>query len=179
MKILKEKATDSEIIKNLKLGRTKASYVINNGIADFYENETIELLKNSNAFAASIDESEVNKVSQLEIMVSLAGGDDGMLRDTRHFASIDIENTKADTIRDSLLDSLMDKEVNVKDKLVNVATDNCPTMTGKHNGVVKKVQEIVPELYETGQCNAHNIANTMKYAVQVRSDNMSFLFEDS
>ena len=166
VKILKEKATDSEIIKNLKLGRTKASYIINNGIADFYENETVELLKNSNAFAASIDESEVNKVSQLEIIVSLAGGDNGMLKDTRHFSSIDIENTKSDTIRDALLDSLMHKEVNVKDKLVNVSTDNCPTMIGKHNGVVKKIQEIVPEVYETGQCNAHNIANTMKYAVE-------------
>ena len=164
--ILKEKATDSEIIKNLKLGRTKAGYIINHGIADFYENETIDLLKESNAFAVSIDESEVNKVSQLEIMVSLAGGEDGMLKDTRHFSSIDIENTKADTIKDALLDSLMDRKINVKDKLVNVSTDNCPTMTGKHGGVVKKVQEVVPEVYETGQCNAHNIANTMKYAVE-------------
>ena len=64
VEILKEKATDSEIIKNLKLGRTKAGYVINHGIADFYENETIDLLKKSNAFAASIDESEVNKVRE-------------------------------------------------------------------------------------------------------------------
>jgi len=164
--ILKEKVTDSEIIKNLKLGRTKAGYLINNGIADYYETETIDLLKKSNAFAVSLDESEVNKVSQLEILVSLACGDDDMLKDTRHFTSIDIENTKADTIKDALLDSLLNKEVNVKDKLINISTDNCPTMIGKHNGVEKKVQEVVPEVYATGQCNAHNIANTMKYAVE-------------
>ena len=39
-------------------------------------------------------------------------------------------------------------------------------MIGKHNGVIQNPEESVPELQETGRCNAHNLSNTMQFAVE-------------
>ena len=109
----------------------------------------------------------MNKASQLEVMVTVAGaGEDGQLRDTRHYTTLDIERTNAETIKNSFLDSFVDKNVNFQDKLISVGTDGCNTMIGSQNGVIQKLKEEVPELQETGQCNAHNLSNTMQYAVQ-------------
>ena len=45
----------------------------------------------------------------------------------------------------------MEKGVNFQDKLISVGTDGCNTMIGKHNGVIQKLKESVPELQGTGQ----------------------------
>ena len=57
IEILQKFITDSEIVKKVKLGRTKAGYVISHGLGEYYEKETVSLIKTSNSFAASIDES--------------------------------------------------------------------------------------------------------------------------
>ena len=57
--ILKTYVTDSEIIKKVRLGKDKAGYIINHGLGEHFEQETISLIKNCNALGASIDESEV------------------------------------------------------------------------------------------------------------------------
>ena len=38
-------------------------------------------------------------------------------------------------------------------------------MIGKRGGVIKKIRKEFPDLQETGQCNAHNLSNTMQFAV--------------
>ena len=73
VEMLQKYVTDSEIVKHLKIGKNKAGYIITHGLGDYFEEETVTMMKSCNAFAASIDESEVNKASQLEVIVTVAG----------------------------------------------------------------------------------------------------------
>ena len=89
MKILKKYAADSDIIKNSSLGREKARYLTINGVGEAFEEETVQRLKNCDAFAVQIDESEVNKVSQMEIVAKIATCGEGI--ETRHYKCVDLE----------------------------------------------------------------------------------------
>merc|ERR1712096_415141 len=105
--ILKKYVTDSEIIEKMTLGREKCRYLIEFGISEIYEQETINKLRNCDAFGVAMDESEVNKKSEMEVMVNIATETDGL--ELRHYKTIDIEAGDATTITNSLLDSLTEK----------------------------------------------------------------------
>ena len=162
--VLKKYVPDSEIVKNVKLGATKASYLVNYGLGDHYEKETVSLLKNCNSFSAALDESEVNKASELQVIVNVASKDD--TRDSRHFACIDIDRGDSETIVNALLDSFVSQAVNFKDKCIDVQTDGCPTMIGNKKGVQTRLKDEIPQLNNTGACNAHHISNTLQHAVE-------------
>ena len=68
MSTLKEKVTDSQIIANVKLGREKARYLTEHGLGEYFEEETIKKLRSCDAFGVAMDESEVNKQSELEVI---------------------------------------------------------------------------------------------------------------
>ena len=93
------------------------------------------------------DESEINKTSELEIIVKASDKEDGIL------------------LR-SLL-GLFDKDgIDYKNKLVAVMTDRCNTMQGHRSGVKKRLTDIVPQCYDLGSCNDHHISNALKHAVE-------------
>ena len=100
MKIMKKFAPDSEIIKKASLGREKAGYLTVHGVGEAFGEETVQKLKNCDAFSVQIDESEVNKVSQLEIVAKIATRGEGI--ETRHFKCVDLEAGDAETISDTL-----------------------------------------------------------------------------
>ena len=78
MKIMKKYAPDSEIIKQVALGREKARYLTIYGLRDTFEEETVRKMKSCDAFSVQIDKSEVNKVSQLEVVAKIASKEDGI-----------------------------------------------------------------------------------------------------
>ena len=176
VKLLKKFVTDSEIIKHVKLGVNKAGYIIKHGLGDYFEEQTLNMMKECHSLGASIDESEVNKASQLEVMVTCAGSKtDSQLRDTRHFATLDIEKGDAETITNTFIDAFVEKGVPYQETLISLGTDGCNTMIGCRNGVQQKAKEKVPELQQTGQCNAHNLSNTMQYAVENFDEDMKLV----
>ena len=162
--ILKKYITDSEIIKRMQLGRTKAGYIVKHGLGEHFEKETISLLKDCHCFAASLDESEVNKSSALEVVVNIASEDQETT--SRHFTCLDIPKTDAETIVDEFLESFVTEGIDYKSKLVNVGTDGCSVMMGCKTGVQTRLKEEVPDLHVTGQCSAHNLSNALQYAVE-------------
>ena len=164
MKILKKFAADSEIIKNSSLGREKARYLTINGVGEAYEEETIKRLRNCDAFSVQIDESEVNKVSQLEIVAKIATCGEGI--ETRHYKCVDLEAGDADTITNSLIDAFDEDSIDYKAKLVDVGMDGCSTMQGHKSGVITRLVEKVPQLVSTGSCNSHNCSNAMQHSTQ-------------
>ena len=83
MKIIKNFVPDSDIVKQASLGREKARYLTIHGVGDTYEQETLQKLRNCDAFSVQIDESEVNKVSQLEVIAKIATPGEGI--ETRHY----------------------------------------------------------------------------------------------
>ena len=159
--ILKKYVTDSEILSKVQLGSKKVSYLVNFGLGEFYEKETVEKMKSAPAFAISLDESEVNKASQMECVVNIAT-EEGV--ECRHYRTIDIERPDAETIVNTLTDSLLDNGIDYKSKMIDCGTDGCVTMLGKVSGVIKRLQDEIKDLHFTGSCSGHNLANVMKHA---------------
>ena len=164
IKILKKYAPDSDIIKNASLGREKARYLTIYGVGEAYEEEIVKKVKNCDAFSVQIDESEVNKVSQLEIVAKIATCGEGI--ETRHYKCVDLEAGDAETITDTLIDTFEEDGIDYKAKLIDVGMDGCSTMQGHKSGVITRLVDRVPQLVPTGSCNSHNCSNTMQLSTQ-------------
>ena len=160
---LKKAIDDSEIVKKLKLGADKMKYIAKYGLGEEFRKQTVDEMKNAIAFALSLDESEVNKVSQLEIVAKICTKEGNL--ELKHYATIDIEGTDAKTIVEAVTDQLTQDGIDFKTKMVDVGVDGCNTMIGEHSGVVKRFQDIVPQMPSTGSCSAHNLTNVMKHGV--------------
>ena len=162
--LMKKYIPDSEIVEKMSLGATKARYLTLRGVGEHAEKETIEKVKNCDAFSIGIDESEVNKHSELEIMVKFSSENRGI--ENKHLGCLDLEAGNAETIKTTVFDFLEEKNIDYKGKLIDVGMDGCATMMGDKNGVHKKMSEVVDELDASGSCNAHNLSNVMKHATK-------------
>ena len=101
---LKKYIDDSQIVENLMLGSSKVSYIVNHGLGDEFRKQTIEEMKTSVAFSISLDESEVNKASQLECIAKIATKEGEV--ELKHYTTIYIDKTDASTISSCLIDQL-------------------------------------------------------------------------
>ena len=84
--LLKKYVPDSEIISKMRMAKDKVSYIMNHGLRKEFEKLTIEKLKNCVCFAVSIDESEVNKHNELEVVANIASKE-GIV-ETLHYTTL-------------------------------------------------------------------------------------------
>ena len=69
--ILKKHLSD-ELVQDLKVHHTKAAYLTKHAISESYQRETVRLLHGCDAFTLGFDETEINKISELELLVKIA-----------------------------------------------------------------------------------------------------------
>ena len=132
---LKKHCGDSVVVERMKLGKRKAEVLVRQGVAPAYREETIALLQNCYAFSVGFDESEINKTSEMEIMVRIASNENKI--ELRHYRTLDLYSVTAENIVDDLL-SLFDEDgIDYRSKLLSSSTDGCNTMEGRHKGVKK------------------------------------------
>ena len=161
---LLKKHLNDDIVDKMKLHHTKATYLIKNVISPAYQEQTLMLLCDCYAFVIAFDECEVNKRSELEVMVKLNHKEHGL--QLRHYQSIELENGLAKTIVEAILDSLTEDAVDYRSKLIGASTDGCNTMEGRLKGVKKLLADAVPGFKEVGSCNDHHIGNAFEYGVK-------------
>ena len=161
MKILKLHVTDSKIVENVQLSAEKARYVTIYGIGGHFEAETIEKVKNCDAFSCSIDESEVNKKSCLEFQVKFAS-EKGL--ESRHLGIADLEGMDAQTISETVEETFRKDNIDYKGKLINLGMDGCNTMIGEKTGVITRLKNAIPQLKSDGSCNLHHMSNAEQHA---------------
>ena len=157
-----------EIIQNLKLHHTKASYLAKNVIGRAYQKDTINLfhLHQCDAFVIGFDETELIKTSQLEILFKLSHEDHGI--QLRHYRTIDLESGDAETILDSIIDAFKEDSIDYENKPLGAMQDVCNVMEGRYNGVKKRFRYVVPQFQDS--CNSHHIGNAFEYAVKKFND---------
>ena len=86
--LLKESLTDSEIIKQVGLtSEYKARYTVL-GLSKTYHQETVQLIKESDAICIGLDESENMKSEEMEIIVKMSQPMHGVI--TRHFKTVEL-----------------------------------------------------------------------------------------
>jgi hypothetical protein len=159
--ILKKHCGDSIVVSKMKLHRSKGDYMAEHGIGKAYKDETVKLLRECDAFSIGFDESEVNKVCQLEILVKLSHKDYGIT--LRHYRTIDLEQGSAECLTETLLSSFDEDGIDYKRKCIAPMSDGCAVMEGKKTGVKKRLSQRVDDMKDLGACNGHHISNAMQH----------------
>ena len=160
-----------QIVDQMKLKETKVSYVAKFGIAKTYFEETIRKLQSCDGFSIGFDESEMNKVHELEILVVIATKESGL--ELRHYKTVALDGTNAEAIADTITDELDEDKIEWKTKLVSIMTDGCPTMQGNKSGVKKRIIDKVPQVVDFGSCNGHHLGNGARHgcnSIEVTED---------
>ena len=146
-----------KIVEKLSIGATKGRYIAKHGVAKTYQAETVMKLQSCDGFSVGFDESEVNKISELEVLVVIA---DETGIELRHYHSIELHGVDAKTITDSLVAQFEEDKIPWKEKLVSPMTDGCATMQGRVGGVKKMLIDRAPQVIDLGSCNAGCLRNT-------------------
>ena len=110
----------------MKLQRNKGEYLVSHGISKTYQDETVSLLKKCDAFSIGFDESEINKTSQLEVLVKLSDKTNGI--QLQHYMSFDLYVATAEFIVNTMLDQFTSDGIDYKRKLIAPMSDGCNTM---------------------------------------------------
>ena len=170
-----------KIVDNVSIGKSKGRYIAQHGIAKTYKEETVTKLQNCDGFSIGFDESEMNKITELEIIVILSTKGIGI--EMRHYRTLALESGDAETITNAIKDQLDEDKILWKEKLIAPMTDGCPTMQGKHNGVKKRICDMAPQVVDFGSCNDHHLGNAARHGcstIEVTDDyeNLSFVFMD-
>ena len=139
--ILNDRIKDSNIVQGIKLNREKASYIAEGGLGKLYEEETIEKLRNCDAFGVAMDESEVNKRSELEICCNISSASDV---ESRHYKCVDLQAGDAETICNTLIGEMVEDKIPYKEKMLSLDLEGCSTMQGCMLGVITRMVREVP-----------------------------------
>ena len=150
---------DSVIAANMKLKRTKALYVMQDGIT-FGEKNSVTSICQTQYFSLSIDESADVSVSQISVVFVR------LCKDTEvHDALLDIvevEEGTADGLYRSVKKLLNDKEIPMNN-LIGFAADNCATLMGSNSGFQARLKEDLPDIFVLG-CICHSFALCASHA---------------
>ena len=149
-----------KIVEKLSIGATKARYMAKHGIAKTYQSETVMKLKSCDGFSVGFDESEINKITELEVLVLIA---DETGIELRHYHSIELDGGDAKTITNSLVAQFEEDKIPWKEKLVSMMTDGCATMQGRVGGVKKLLADRAPQVIDLGSCNDHHLGNAARH----------------
>ena len=172
--LIKQYAPDSHIIKAIELGSTKAAYLIKHGIVPSIHDEVKDALKEE-IFSIGFDESEINHVSELELGVQYPT-DLGI--EFRHFKTIDLEDGKAETITETVMEAFEDEDIDLASNCIGAMSDGCATMEGRISGVKLRLQRAIPGFQDLGSCSDHHLNNTEKHAVEVFNPESQPLFNN-
>lgn len=125
--LLPEMFSDSAIAKEMALGRTKAGYLLTEGLGPHYRQQVIDCMK-KHPFSVNFDESTVNKSQQLNVNVSIRNTEDRIVK--AHFTTLEVlEGSTGKEIAGMIIKSLEDENI-PHTNLVSDQTDGCAAMLG-------------------------------------------------
>ena len=153
-----------KIVEKVSLGVSKGRYVAKFGIAKTYFEETVEKLKTCDGFSVGFDESEINKLTELIILVVLADKNGGI--ELRHYRTVELAAKDAETITNTIVEQFEADQIPWKEKLVAPMTDGCNVMQGRSGGVKKLLSDRAPQVVDLGSCNDHHLGNAARYGCE-------------
>ena len=164
VKVLKEIFPDSKIAQNIKMGKTKTSYIVN----DIAREERFELAKilQSQKFSVIIDETTDISISQILGIVIVVRYLDykrsqvvGAMLDT-----VDMENGTGAGLYEKVKEVLSSKNIPINN-IIGLGCDNCATMIGGWNGFKAHMLKDLPSLFVL-QCIYHSFALCANHAAE-------------
>ena len=157
--VMKKMFPDSKIAESMTMKRTKASYVMQEGIA-VEESESLSSLCKNTKFSLLIDESTDISVSQvLAIVVRFFQNrkvTDALL------TTVEVEDSSAQGLYTAVKKVFHDRSVPLSN-IFGFGSDNCSTMMGVNSGFQALLKEDVPGVFIMG-CVCHSFALCANHA---------------
>ncbi|XP_017483293.1 PREDICTED: uncharacterized protein LOC108372153 isoform X2 [Rhagoletis zephyria] len=152
--LIRHIASDSEICKKLKIGKTKATETVKTAIFHEARKDIIDILQNQ-TFSMIIDETtDISTSKCLAIVVRYFDKTSLKVRD-RFLALIELAKFDACTLVQEI--RKLFKSINVPLKnCLGFASDNASVMVGKRKGIAALLREDNPNLFSIG-CTCHSI----------------------
>lgn len=152
--LLKKKVTDSKLIKNVNLSRTKARGVITNVIGETHKENLAEKLKNSK-FSVLVDEStDIATVKQMCIIVRFFD-DKRLMIETYFWELVSIESGTAESIFNAIIQTFIKRNIQPTN-IIGFGSDGCNVMMGKNNSVSTRFADLCPGI-KIVKCICHSL----------------------
>ena len=153
--VIKKMFPECETAQNMTLKKTKAAYVMQDGIA-WEESCDIAKVCQENKFSLLIDESTDISVSQiLAVMVRYYDSKECKVTDAL-LDIIEIDGANAENLYRSVKNLLSQKNIPLSN-IIGFASDNCSTMLGTKSGFQVYLRNYVPSVFVLG-CICHSFA---------------------
>ena len=156
-----KKYSDDKVIQLLTLSKTKSEYVAAHGIGEYYLQDIIDKVKESDGISIGLDESAMNKREECEIVVKYSHPIHGV--QTAHFKTVELEEGNAEYIVNMLLEAFEGEGIDFQKKVVSVSSDGAAVMTGCNTGLHQRLAEKNPDLEFLTSCLDHHISNSMLF----------------
>lgn len=159
--VFKRAFPDSEIAKEVSLKKTKASYVLQDGIA-WDEYQKIVNICKENKFSLVIDESTDVSVSQnLALVIRFYDKDRSKVTDA-FLDTVEVDDGSAKGLYSAVKKVFNSKEIPMNN-IIGFASDNCSTMLGANNGFQALLKKDFPSVFVMG-CICHSFALCASHA---------------
>ena len=159
--VIKKMFPDCDTAQNMTLMKTKAAYVMQDGIA-WEESNDISKVCQENMFSLLIDESTDISVSQiLAVMVRYYDRKKCKVTDAL-LDIVQIDDATAENLYKAVKTLLSVKMIPVSN-IIGFASDNCSTMLGSRSGFQAYLKRDVPSVFVLG-CICHSFALCASHA---------------
>lgn len=155
VEVIKKMAPDCEILQGMKMKKTKASYILQDGIA-WEESESVAKICKENKFSLIIDECTDVSVSQvLAVMVRFYDEQKCKVTDAL-LDVVEVDDASAEGLFKSVKELLKSKDIPLQN-IIGFASDNCSKMLGAHKGFQAYLKHEIPSVFILG-CVCHSFA---------------------
>ncbi|CAH1958537.1 unnamed protein product [Acanthoscelides obtectus] len=143
--ILKDSFPDSNILKDVKLRRTKTTSVIKNVIAK-KESEDLAVVLQQNFFSVLIDEStDISANKLLGVNVKFVNNSGLACDRLLKVISVDAKNANAENLYTAFKECLISQNIPIKN-VIGLACDNASVMLGKNNSFLTRLRKCLDSL---------------------------------
>ena len=161
IKTLKSAFPDSELVKSIKMAKTSASYHLTYGLAKT-ENEILDLELSSTFYSASLDGGAKGNKKRTEIFVKFWSSSRARVVEM-FFAAVTLNVETAASVQQAFISILKDRGI-LLSNLINLHTDSCAILRGRHTGALKRIGVEAPKILQTdiGGDALHHVHNAAK-----------------
>lgn len=174
--LIKNSDTNSEILKDIKLHRTKCTSLMKNVIAPCMLDDLIKDIGDE-FYSAIVDESTaIDTKKLLCIMIRFFSKAKGKVI-TSFYRLIEIETADAESLFEVFTDQLKRDGLKLEN-LLGIGVDGANVMVGVHKSFSSKLKSLIPHLV-TVKCLCHSCHLAAEHACRILPKHLDFLVRES
>lgn len=152
--------SDPDVVKKLKLGRTKCTGIVKNVLGNVKRDELLNLLR-ENVFSLMVDESTDRGCTKHLALVARVATSQG-IKDA-FLTLVPLESATADTLYECVKAVFNDANIPYKENMIGFAADGASVMMGANHSLSSLLKNDIPNLFIMN-CICHSFHLCASYA---------------